>query len=83
MSKILKYPKAIRRAMLTTAAIQVAEEQGLMHVSPITTAERCMVKTAPQTCRQYFTKEELYAQILADPRTSKKVKDQAAEMGLI
>ena len=80
---ILRYPKKVRRSMLVTAALEVAEEYGLVSVSPTTVAARCMVPTSRSTCAGYFTKSDLFDEVLADPRCSKEIKRQAKEMGLL
>lgn len=80
---MLKYSKKIKRAMLVTAALQVAEEEGLINVSHVTVAARCMVPTSEHTCRSYFTKDELFDGVLADPRCSEKIKRQARDIGIL
>lgn len=80
---MLRFPKKIKTAMIVTAAIQIAEEEGLMYVTPASAAMRCMVPTSNQTVRTYFTKMELYSAILTDDRCSEKVKRQGKDMGLL
>ena len=74
--------KKVRRAIIITAAVDLANKKGLHYVTPTRVAEMCMVVTSVSTCRGYFTLPQLWAAILADKRASKKVKKDAILMGM-
>ena len=74
--------KRVRRAIIITAAVDLANKKGLDFVTPARVAELCMVKTSAHTCRGYFPLPELWAAILADKRASKKVKKDGELMGM-
>ena len=74
--------RKVRRAIIITAAVDLANEKGLHYVTPSRVAAQCMVVTSVSTCRGYFTMPELWAAILSDKRASKKVKNDAILMGM-
>ncbi len=74
--------KKVRRAIIITAAVDLANEKGLHYVTPARVAARCMVTTAAHTCRGYFTLPQLWTAIITDKRASKKVKEDAIKMGM-
>lgn len=74
--------KKVRRAIIITAAVDLANKKGLDYVTPARVAARCMVSTSVHTCRGYFTLSELWTAIITDKRASEKVKKDAELMGM-
>lgn len=70
-----------RRAVIVTAAIRIAETQGIWAVTHGSVAKRCVVPTAMRTVRHYFAnRDELWRAVLEETK-SEKVRQQAEEMG--
>lgn len=80
---LIKMPSENRRAMILSAAISIANRDGLAAVNFVSVARCCEVSTSPRTVRHYFgTKGNLWLCVISDGRSSPKVKHSAAKMGL-
>lgn len=77
----MKYPATVRRSMIITAAVEVANADGLGAVTRHSVAARCDVSA--RTVRQYFPRIiDLLTAVIGDDRTSRAVTRQGEGMGL-
>lgn len=77
-----KLPPEERTAVILSAAIAVANEQGLSEVTFETTAAKCAMKTKPRTVAHYFKIGDLRRAVVADPRANTEVHVAAVAMGI-
>lgn len=81
----VRLPHSARLAIITDAAVKVANEDGLDQVSHQKVADACSVETSFETVRHYAPrKNDLYVLVLeSGKRLNKKVTETAKAMGLI
>jgi DNA-binding transcriptional regulator YbjK len=77
-----KLPRAQRHAVILSAAVIVANRDGLSEVTFKTTADACNMPTKSRTVSDYFKIGELRQAVIADSRTSAEVQTQAVAMGI-
>ena len=83
MTKTQHIPKEQRRELLLSAAIKLANANGLFSFTLSNVCALCEVETTVRTARYVFTIEELRKAVAEDDRTSKKVKRVAMEAKII
>lgn len=72
-----------RKALILSAAITVANNDGLGRVNFDSVSAACRVETSRHTVKHYFpTKAELVAAVIKDDRVTRRVLDTASAMGL-
>lgn len=71
-----------RTAVILSAAVKVANEQGLSEVTFKTTADACLMKTKPRTVAHYFKIGDLRRAVVADERVIDEVRVAAVAMGI-
>lgn len=72
-----------REAVIVTAAVNVANEDGFSQISLKTVASKCKPKTSVRTVQSYYTMDALRKIVLADTRTSQEARDEATGMGIV
>lgn len=77
-----KLPRLQRRAVVLSAAVSVANRNGLSEVTFKTTAEACTMPTKARTVSSYFRIGELRQAVISDSRSTNEVQAQAVAMGL-
>lgn len=82
MTNATKLPPDQRSALILTAAVKVANDSGLAEVTFKTVAKACVMSTTPRTVQHYFKIGDLRAAVVADPRASQEVRDDAVSMGM-
>ena len=82
MENATKLPRHMRKAVILSAAVIVANRDGLSEVTFKTTATACELPTKARTVSDYFKIGELRQAVVTDKRASSEVKSQAVSMGL-
>ena len=82
MKNATKLPPEQRKAIIMSAAVEVANKKGLSEVSFATVAAACKMSTTPRTVSHYFKIGELREAVIADDRVTKEVREEAIAMGL-
>ena len=77
-----KLAREERSAVILSAAIKVANEQGLTEVTFKSVAAECVMNTKPRTVADYFKIGELRRAVVADDRASDEVRSTAVAMGI-
>ena len=73
-----------RRAVIVTAAITLANENGLAAVTHDAVARSCSFKTTGRTVKHYFPRiSELWKAVVDDGRAHQTVVDEAVGMGIV
>lgn len=77
----MKYPADIRRAMIVTAAVEVANDMGIANVTRHSVAVRAGISAS--TVRSYFPRlTDLLQAVMGDTRTSGAARRIGEGMGL-
>lgn len=71
-----------RKADILTAAVELANEKGLVGLSLSDIAERCVAETSVRLARSHFSLKELRAAVATDDRADKQVRDDAVALGI-
>jgi DNA-binding transcriptional regulator YbjK len=71
-----------RRAVIVSAAVNLANERGLSEVTFRSVAEQCRMPCEPRTVQHYFKIGELRCEVAADSRAHQSVRDDAVAMGI-
>lgn len=72
-----------RRALIIEAALRIANANGLVATSFAHVAAECDVDTSPATVRRFFwTKAELWREVVKHPSALPHVRDAARAEGL-
>lgn len=71
-----------RRAVIVSAAVELANDKGLSEVTFHSVAQKCRMDTMPRTVQHYFKIGELRRAVVADARANQMVRDDAAAMGI-
>jgi len=82
MKNATKLPPEQRKALILSAAIEVANKKSLAEVSFGSVSTECTMKTTPRTVAHYFKIGELRKAIVADVRSSQEVRQEAVAMGI-
>lgn len=70
-----------RSASILSAAVTIANEDGLTNVTPAMVTERSGI--ARRTVGHYFTMRDLRRAVAEDSRANKDVRDEAVALGLV
>lgn len=76
-----KLPPDERKAVIITAAVEVANEKGIGELTFQNVAEACRMKTTVRTVCHYFKIGELRQAVINDERANKMVRDDAVALG--
>lgn len=82
MKNATKLPPDQRKALILSAAIDVANDKGLSEVSFDTVSKACRMKTTPRTVAHYFLIGDLRKAVIADMRATQEVRQEAVAMGI-
>lgn len=78
-----RLPAENRRAVILTAAVELANRSGLAAVNHESVARKCVIKTTSRNVRHYYPKiTELWKAICLDDRSTALVVQDAAGMGI-
>lgn len=84
MAPRTKLSHDVRRALIVTTAVNVANDKGLITVNYTTVAKACAYPMASRTVWSFFrTKDELWKAVVHDHRVKPAVRKAAADMGLL
>lgn len=83
MTKTQHIPKEQRRELLLSAAVKLANHNGLFSFNLGNVCAVCEVETSIRAARYSFTIEELRKAVANDDRASEKVKRVAREAKII
>lgn len=83
MNDIQRLPGDQRKAMILSAAIELANERGLNAVTLEAVAEQCRVKTTSRVIRIYYSRRSLWDAVTADPRANQMVADDGVALGVL
>ena len=78
-----KLPPDERIAVILSAAVDVANRDGLSEVTFRTVAARCVIRTKPRTVAHYLKIGALRRAVISDARSAQAVRDDAVSMGIL
>lgn len=77
-----RLPPDERRAVIITAAVEIANAKGLGALAFEDVAENCRVATTKRTIANHFKVAELRRAVIDDCRANQEVLDDAVAMGM-
>lgn len=82
MARYTKLTGDERRSLIVTAAVDVANKEGLAEVTYEKVARRCAVQTSKHTVKHYFPlKSRLFERIIAHKNSNNQVKSMGKKLG--
>lgn len=72
-----------RRALIISAAVHVANEDGFASLSHVAVSKACAVDTSERTVRSFFSMADLRRIVALDERTNEAAVDTARHMGIV
>ena len=83
MNDVTRLPGEQRRALILSAAVELANEHGLNSVTFEAVAKHSRIKTTARSIRIYYSRATLWDAVISDPRANKMVADDALALGVL